>query len=89
MKQKIGRSPSKWSVRSGLLAPLIIAALSLNAQNIYTIAGTGALAYSGDGGPATTAAIIDIGGTMTIDPSGNLYIGFSPNVTILSKCNHT
>ena len=40
---------------------------------INTIAGTGAFAYAGDGGPAYGAAIITPGG-MAIDAANNLYI---------------
>jgi len=42
-----------------------------NAQNIYTVAGTGG-PTSGDGGPATAAGVV--AATVAIDPSGNLYI---------------
>jgi hypothetical protein len=38
---------------------------------ISTIAGTGTAAYSGDGGPATAAAITP--GALAVDASGNLY----------------
>ncbi len=40
---------------------------------ISTVAGTGALGYSGDGGPATAARFNTITG-LTFDASGNLYI---------------
>ena len=41
-------------------------------QTITTIAGTGTLGYSGDGGPAT-AAQIHSGGNIAIDNAGNVY----------------
>ena len=41
--------------------------------NISTIAGTGILGYSGDGGPATEAKLRTAGG-VTLDTEGNLYI---------------
>ena len=39
---------------------------------ISTVAGNGTPGYSGDGGPATSAALI--GGALTVDASGNLYV---------------
>ena len=39
--------------------------------NISTIAGNGAFKYSGDGGPATSAAMSPEG--MALDASGNIY----------------
>ena len=44
--------------------------------DIYTIAGTGAHGYSGDGGPAISAAFASPAGTF-VDGSGNLYIADS------------
>jgi uncharacterized protein (TIGR03437 family) len=40
---------------------------------IKTYAGNGAIGYSGDGGPATKAAL-NSGGRLAVDPSGNLYL---------------
>jgi sugar lactone lactonase YvrE len=49
---------------------------------ITTIAGTGAVGYSGDGGPATQATfnigVADKGG-LTTDPQGNLYLADTGN----------
>ena len=51
-----------------------------NTGIITTIAGIGSSAYSGDGGPATAAAISAITG-VTISTSGDMYIaGFSSDV---------
>jgi sugar lactone lactonase YvrE len=46
--------------------------------NIVTIAGTGTGSYSGDGGPATSAAVNHPNG-VAVDSSGNVYIGDSSN----------
>lgn len=40
---------------------------------IYTVAGTGARGFSGDGGPATAATFREIG-SIAIGPDGSLYI---------------
>jgi sugar lactone lactonase YvrE len=45
--------------------------------NIYTIAGTGAATFSGDGGAATSAGLTAYG--ICIDASGNLYIADRTN----------
>ncbi|MCW3121011.1 MAG: Leucinerich repeat protein-like protein [Flavipsychrobacter sp.] len=45
---------------------------------ISTIAGTGAIGYSGDGGPATNATFHDPI-ELTIDVAGNIYIGDANN----------
>ncbi|MCC6181246.1 MAG: T9SS type A sorting domain-containing protein [Bacteroidia bacterium] len=44
----------------------------VNAQNIYTFAGTGNFGYSGDGGPAILADITSPTGIVT-DKKGNVY----------------
>jgi hypothetical protein len=46
--------------------------------NIITVAGNGALGYSGDGGPATSAMLYDPTG-VAVDASGNLFIADSGN----------
>jgi hypothetical protein len=45
--------------------------VNTEAQTINTIAGNGALAFSGDGGPATAASIVPNG--ITEDRHGNIY----------------
>ena len=45
---------------------------------ITTVAGNGSYCYSGDGGPATSAALDDPCG-LAVDTSGNLYIADSDN----------
>ena len=49
-----------------------------NTNTIETIAGTGTQGFSGDGGPATSAAISRPAG-VTLDVVGNLYIADSQN----------
>jgi len=46
---------------------------------ISTIAGNGTIANTGDGGPATSAALI--GQTITLDGSGNLFVGAGADPT--------
>lgn len=41
---------------------------------IYTVAGTGASVYSGDGGPATAAGFREIS-CIAVGPDGSLYVG--------------
>ena len=41
---------------------------------IETVAGTGRRGYSGDGGPATSALMINGQGSIAVDSLGNLYI---------------
>jgi pimeloyl-ACP methyl ester carboxylesterase/sugar lactone lactonase YvrE len=50
----------------------------INAHGIiFTIAGSGVLGYSGDGGPATRARLWPLG--LTFGPDGSLYIGEALN----------
>lgn len=48
---------------------------------ISTIAGTGGQAYSGDGGPATSAAL-DVPSDVVLDAAGNLYIADAYNSVV-------
>ena len=48
---------------------------------ITTIAGTGALYFSGDGGPATQAAMYFPRG-VAVDPSGNIYVADTANSVV-------
>ncbi|WP_256788074.1 serine/threonine-protein kinase [Frankia sp. AvcI1] len=41
---------------------------------ITTAAGTGTMGFSGDGGPATRAAIHTVGAGVTVDDAGNIYL---------------
>jgi hypothetical protein len=50
----------------------------MTAGDIYTVAGTGTLGYSGDGGPATAAELSDPA-DVTLDAAGNLVIADSGN----------
>lgn len=47
--------------------------ISMTADHIYTVAGNGNKAYSGDGGPATKASF-DFPRSIAVDSAGNLYI---------------
>ncbi len=51
---------------------------AMTAHDIYTVAGTGGLFYSGDGGPAT-AAELNAPGSVAVDGAGNLVIADSSN----------
>src|SRR5208337_4623547 len=52
---------------------------------ITTVAGDGTAGDSGDGGPATSAAIVAIG--VAVDSSGNLYIGGDTAVRKVAAAN--
>ena len=60
-------------VRNSFLVALCLYSFASKAQIITTIAGTGAAAYGGDGGPAT-AAILYAPSNVALDNMGNLYI---------------
>jgi trimeric autotransporter adhesin len=51
---------------------------AMTAGAIYTVAGNGKLGYSGDGGPATSAALTDPQ-SVAVDAAGNLVIADSDN----------
>ena len=51
---------------------LNVLSFCINAQNIYTYAGTGAAGYSGDGGPSNLAQISSPN-SIIVDASGNVY----------------
>ncbi len=50
----------------------------MTAGNIYTVAGTGATGFSGDGGPALDAKLFEPHG-VTVDPAGNLVLADTIN----------
>jgi sugar lactone lactonase YvrE len=54
---------------------------AMTAGDIYTIVGTGAAGFSGDGGPATSAQL-DRPNSVTVDPAGNLLIADTRNVRV-------
>jgi Bacterial Ig-like domain (group 1) len=63
------------------VAPLLLAAASLEAQSygtISTFAGTGIAGFSGDYGPATSAQL-NTPRRVEVDPAGNIYIVDSGN----------
>ncbi|HSY77153.1 MAG TPA: T9SS type A sorting domain-containing protein [Bacteroidia bacterium] len=68
------------------LSLVLLDASSLQAQNIYTVAGTGTSGYNGDGGPATWAemntptriAVSNSGGIYIADFQNNLVRKVSP-----------
>jgi hypothetical protein len=51
---------------------------AMTAGDIYTVAGTGGIGYSGDGGPAT-AAKLDAPASVAVDAAGNLVLADSGN----------
>jgi hypothetical protein len=54
---------------------------SMTADHVYTVAGTGATAYSGDGGPAVDATFDDVQSAIP-DGAGNLLIADAHNNVI-------
>ncbi len=63
------------------IAFLVFLALRVNAQNIETIAGTGAPGYAGDNGPAILAKF-DHPDVAKFDKAGNMYIADEHNHVI-------
>jgi NHL repeat len=63
---------------------------AMTAGHIYTIAGTGASGYSGDGGPATAAAL-DIRAAPTVDSAGNVVFAddFNSVVRVVAAATGT
>jgi hypothetical protein len=57
--------------------------VAMTAGDIYTVAGTGSVGYTGDGGPATSAELDDPG-TAISDPAGDLLIGDGPRLREVS-----
>ena len=55
--------------------------VTLATGNISTVAGTGTNSFSGEGGPATSAALSNPEG-VSVDASGNLYIADTGNQRI-------
>jgi hypothetical protein len=54
---------------------------AMTAGDIYEVAGTGTLGFSGDGGPATKAELYNPG-DMAMEPDGNLLIADQGNERI-------
>ena len=63
---------------------------AMTAGHIYVIAGTGASGYSGDGGPATAAAL-DIRAAPTVDSAGNVIFAddFNSVVRVVAAATGT
>jgi uncharacterized protein YheU (UPF0270 family) len=61
----------------------------MTAGDIYTVAGDGSIAFSGDGGPATGAGVQPLG--VAIDRAGNLVIadGFNMRVRVVAESTGT
>jgi sugar lactone lactonase YvrE len=63
---------------------------AMTAGHIYTIAGNGASGYSGDGGPATAAAL-DVRAAPTVDSAGNVIFAddFNSVVRVVAAATGT
>jgi gliding motility-associated-like protein len=64
-----------------LLSGMLLCAYPIDAQVIVTVAGTGQVGFSGDGGPAT-AATLNVPTSIAFDKSGNLLIADQQNAVI-------
>jgi uncharacterized protein (TIGR03437 family) len=64
-----------------LACTLVLGTANVQAQTITTIAGNGNTAYSGDGGPATAAALNHPRG-MALDSAGNIFVADLNNARI-------
>ena len=59
----------------------VVRMVSASTGVISTVAGTGTEGYTGDGGPATSAALSTVEG-LAVDSSGNIYISDTGNARI-------
>ncbi len=60
---------------------------AMTAGDIYTVAGNGDFANSGDGGPATSASVTPH--DVTVDPAGNLVITAEAQVRVVAAATAT
>jgi hypothetical protein len=63
---------------------------AMTAGDIYTVAGDGLIGVTGDGGPATAAALSTPAGA-TVDPAGNIVIADTDNnrIRVVAESNGT
>ncbi len=59
----------------------VVRKVAAGSGNISTVAGNGKAGYSGDGGPATSAQL-NFPGPLTLDRTGNLFIGDMNNLVV-------